>query len=125
MSLCRGVTLHKYLHYDTYVKPNFDWIIDIATQITQGMGFLHSKQIIHKNLKSRNIFIDDDCKAVITDFGLYSIYQKMSKSKKKELMALKKECIYYMAPELVRVLGSVKFETYFSYKTDVFSFGYT
>jgi kinase suppressor of Ras 2 len=89
MSLCRGVSLYKYLHNDSYVKPNFDWVIDIATQIVQGMGFLHSKNIIHKDLKSKNIFIDDDCKAIITDFGLNSINylcSKKSQSKKIKLI---------------------------------------
>lgn len=124
MSLCRGVSLYKYLHSDTYVKPNFDWVIDISTQIAQGMGYLHSKKIIHKDLKSKNIFIDDDCKAIITDFGLYSmtnLCHKM-KSKKNEPITSKND-IYYLAPELIRLLGSVKFQKNFTKKTDVFSFG--
>jgi len=58
MSLCRGVSLHKYIHIDAYSKPTFDWTIDIATQIAQGMGYLHNKQMIHKDLRSKNIFID-------------------------------------------------------------------
>ena len=72
MSLCRGVSLYKYIHLDAYSKPTFDWTIEIATQIAQGMGYLHNKQMIHKDLRSKNIFIDG-CKAVIADFGLYSI----------------------------------------------------
>jgi kinase suppressor of Ras 2 len=80
MSLCRGVSLHKYIHIDAYSKPTFDWTIDIATQIAQGMGYLHNKQMIHKDLRSKNIFIDG-CKAVIADFGLYSITLLGKKSK--------------------------------------------
>ena len=38
----------------------------------QGMGYLHAKRIIHKDLKTKNIFFDRD-KVVITDFGLFNV----------------------------------------------------
>lgn len=40
--------------------------------ISQGMGYLHAKGIIHKDLKSKNIFLDNG-KVVITDFGLFNV----------------------------------------------------
>lgn len=40
--------------------------------IFQGMGYLHAKGILHKDLKSKNVFYDNG-KVVITDFGLFSI----------------------------------------------------
>ena len=36
------------------------------------MGYLHAKGIVHKDLKSKNIFLESG-KVVITDFGLFSI----------------------------------------------------
>ena len=39
----------------------------------QGMGYLHSKGIIHKDLKSKNIFVDGK-RVVITDFGLVGLH---------------------------------------------------
>lgn len=36
------------------------------------MGYLHAKGILHKDLKSKNVFYDNG-KVVITDFGLFSI----------------------------------------------------
>jgi serine/threonine protein kinase len=72
-SFCRGTTLYRYLHMDTNTKPlAFDWILDISIQIAQGMGYLHNKQMTHKDLRSKNVFIDGN-KALIADFGLYSI----------------------------------------------------
>lgn len=38
----------------------------------QGMGYLHAKGIVHKDLKTKNIFFDKD-KVVITDFGLFNV----------------------------------------------------
>lgn len=84
MSLCRsGMTLYDYLHLDVHpAKPasNIDWLIDIATQIAQGMGYLHNKQLIHKDLRSKNVFIDGG-KAIITDFGLYSFTKLCNKQR--------------------------------------------
>ncbi len=36
------------------------------------MGYLHAKGIVHKDLKSKNVFIENG-KLVITDFALFSI----------------------------------------------------
>lgn len=36
------------------------------------MGYLHAKGIVHKDLKSKNVFYDNG-KVVITDFGLFGI----------------------------------------------------
>ena len=38
----------------------------------QGMGYLHAKGIVHKDLKTKNVFFDKD-KVVITDFGLFNV----------------------------------------------------
>lgn len=38
----------------------------------QGMGYLHARGIIHKDLKTKNIFLENG-KVVITDFGLFSV----------------------------------------------------
>lgn len=83
MSLCRhGLSLYSYLRSDVHAKPasNIDWLIDLATQIAQGMGYLHNKQLIHKDLRSKNVFIDG-CKAIITDFGLYSFTKLCNKQR--------------------------------------------
>lgn len=125
MSLCRGVSLHKYLHTESssaYSKINLDWNIDICTQIAQALGYLHNKQMIHKDLRSKNVFIDG-CKAVITDFGLYSIRKLCSKPKRNDLLPITKECVYYMAPEIVKLIGTDKIESAFSQASDVFAFG--
>lgn len=40
--------------------------------IFKGMGYLHARGIVHKDLKSKNIFLENG-KVVITDFGLFSV----------------------------------------------------
>lgn len=44
----------------------------LSPHLLQGMGYLHAKGILHKDLKSKNVFYDNG-KVVITDFGLFSI----------------------------------------------------
>ena len=34
-------------------------IVIIAQQIAQGMGYLHHRGIIHKDLKTKNIFLEN------------------------------------------------------------------
>jgi tRNA A-37 threonylcarbamoyl transferase component Bud32 len=48
--------------------------IDLAKQVTQAMGYLHARYIVHKNLSTRNIFLENDKnKVVISDTGLSSL----------------------------------------------------
>jgi len=44
------------------------------------MGYLHSKGIIHKDLKSKNIFVDGK-HVVITDFGLVGLHALCSNTR--------------------------------------------
>jgi serine/threonine-protein kinase len=50
--------------------------LDIACQLCAGLAEAHNSGIIHRDLKSANIFLcqngDGTCRAVITDFGLAS-----------------------------------------------------
>ena len=70
-SLCKGSTLYTHIHLRKD-KFNLNRIIAIAQQISQGMGYLHARGIIHKDLKTKNIFYENG-KIVITDFGLFSV----------------------------------------------------
>jgi kinase suppressor of Ras 2 len=70
-SLCKGLTLYTHIHLRKD-KFNLNRTIIIAQQICQGMGYLHARGIVHKDLKSKNIFYENG-KVVITDFGLFSV----------------------------------------------------
>ena len=51
-------------------------IVIIAEQIAQGMGYLHHRGIVHKDLKSKNIFLEKG-RAIITDFGLVNVARRL------------------------------------------------
>lgn len=69
-SLCKGSTLYTHLHVKK-TKLASSWV-SIAQQICQGMSYLHARGIIHKDLKTKNLFYENG-KVVITDFGLFSV----------------------------------------------------
>uniref|UniRef100_A0A1I7XT57 Protein kinase domain-containing protein n=1 Tax=Heterorhabditis bacteriophora TaxID=37862 RepID=A0A1I7XT57_HETBA len=72
MSLCKGRPLYQVLH-ESNEKLDLSTSLLLATQICQGVSYLHTKKILHKDLRSKNIFIESKNKVVITDFGLFSM----------------------------------------------------
>ena len=70
-----GNTLYTHLHLRKDKFP-MNKIIIIAQQIAQGMGYLHHRQIIHKDLKTKNIFLENG-RAIITDFGLVNVARRL------------------------------------------------
>lgn len=83
-------------------------LLPILRDILQGVRFLHSAvpQVIHGDLKSANILIDNKFRAKVADFGL-------SQKKNKGGTGTP----YWMAPELLRC------ESTNTAATDVFPFG--
>ena len=80
----------------------------IAYQVAEGMAYLHSKNMIHRDLKTLNILLDEDLSPRICDFGITrEIGEKMT-----GLVGT----LNYMAPE---VIG----RNQYNLKADVFSFG--
>ncbi|MCK5005513.1 MAG: serine/threonine protein kinase, partial [Candidatus Aminicenantes bacterium] len=47
-----------------------DEVVDIATQVAEGLKAAHDKGIIHRDIKSANIMITETGQAKIMDFGL-------------------------------------------------------
>lgn len=125
MSYCKGDTLYKSIH-ESKSKVQMSKAIQFATQIIQGLGYLHAKQIVHKDLKSKNIFIVGN-KIVISDFGLFSLTKLCNTyTKKRRLRDASWLC--YLAPELLRSLyvgrqQAIAPNMPFSFASDMFAFG--
>ncbi|XP_017023567.1 kinase suppressor of Ras 1 [Drosophila kikkawai] len=120
-ALCKGNTLYTYIH-QRREKFAMNRTLLIAQQIAQGMGYLHAREIIHKDLRTKNIFIENG-KVIITDFGLFSstklLYCDMG-------LGVPHNWLCYLAPELIRALQPEKPRgecLEFTRFSDVYSFG--
>uniref|UniRef100_A0AAQ4QUY0 RAF proto-oncogene serine/threonine-protein kinase n=1 Tax=Gasterosteus aculeatus aculeatus TaxID=481459 RepID=A0AAQ4QUY0_GASAC len=112
---CEGSSLYKHLHV---LETNFKIIqlIDIARQTAQGMDYLHAKNIIHRDMKSNNIFLHEGLTVKIGDFGLATVKARWSGSHQVEQPS---GSILWMAPEVIRMQDNNPY----SFQSDVYSYG--
>jgi len=103
-----GGDLRKILKDET---KELSWLLRsrIATDVAYAMTFLHSKGLIHRDLKSNNLLVSDNWKVKVCDFGFS---RRVNKDQQMTLCGTDE----WMAPE---VMCGDKYDE----KADVFSFG--
>jgi serine/threonine protein kinase len=92
-----GADLYDYVKSRKF-KLNEDRIREIALHIGQGIQYLHSVGIVHRDLKLENIMMTDSSDkgiAKLGDFGLSKILAPKEKSK--EVLGT----LGYCAPEIL------------------------
>ena len=97
--------LHRYHRLDATGRTI------AAFDIARGMQFLHSCQIIHRDLKSLNILLDAENRIRICDFGF------SRRATEDVLMTQNIGTPHWMAPEILAT------STVYSSKVDVYSYG--
>lgn len=76
---------------------SISWIIDIAIQICQGLGEAHRARIIHRDIKTSNILVDQSSRVRILDFGLADMVDKEPLTKTGSTLGTAS----YMSPEQI------------------------
>lgn len=109
-------TLYEHLHDDP--EQQLTWVtrVKIAVQAARGLEYLHGyacPPVIHRDIKSANILLDDEYNARVADFGLSLLGPSDSSKPLSELPA---GTLGYLDPEYFRL-------HYLTTKSDVYSFG--
>ncbi|GAB2278197.1 Proline-rich receptor-like protein kinase perk8 [Dionaea muscipula] len=109
-------TLHHHLHAG---KPVMDWAlrVKVAAGSARGIAYLHEDchpRIIHRDIKSANILLDNNFEAKVADFGLAKLAEELDGNTHVSTRVM--GTFGYMAPEYA---SSGKLTE----KSDVFSYG--
>ncbi len=87
-------------------------VIDIMTQLTDGLSHAHEAYIIHRDIKPQNIMIEDNGLVKITDFGIAMALNSTQLTQTNSVMG----SVHYLPPEQ----ASGKSATV---KSDIYSLG--
>ncbi|KAM0050719.1 putative dual-specificity kinase TKL-Pl-4 family [Helianthus debilis subsp. tardiflorus] len=106
-----GGTLKKYLIRNSRKKLSFKIVVQLALDLSRGLSYLHSKKIVHRDVKTENMLLDLNRTLKIADFGVARVEAQNPRDMTGETGTLG-----YMAPE---VLDGKPYNR----KCDVYSFG--
>ena len=87
-------------------------VIDIMSQLTDGLSHAHEAYIIHRDIKPQNIMIEDNGLVKITDFGIAMALNSTQLTQTNSVMG----SVHYLPPEQANGKGS-------TVKSDIYSLG--
>jgi len=87
-------------------------VIDIMSQLTDGLSHAHDAYIIHRDIKPQNIMIQDNGLIKITDFGIAMALNSTQLTQTNSVMG----SVHYLPPEQANGKGS-------TIKSDIYSLG--
>lgn len=111
MDYADGGDLQSKIKNQKTKQFNESQILDWFTQICLAIKHIHDKKILHRDLKSGNIFLTKDGKIKLGDFGIAKCLNNTF-DKARTLVGTP----YYLSPEIVQ-------DKPYSFKSDIWSLG--
>ncbi|XP_041999561.1 serine/threonine-protein kinase STY46-like isoform X2 [Salvia splendens] len=104
-----GGSVYEFLHKQSgsFKLPG---LLKVAINVSMGMKFLHQNNIIHRDLKSANLLMDENKVVKVGDFGVARVKAQTG------VMTAETGTYRWMAPEVIE-------HKPYDHKADVFSFG--
>ena len=110
-TFCEGGDMYKKIFREKNNYFEEDQIKNWLVQLLLGLSYIHDKQIVHRDIKTKNIFVQNEHTLRIGDFGIAKIFNQAQTMNKIVGTPL------YMAPECFK--QSKKY----NYKSDIWSLG--
>lgn len=107
-----GGELFNYILHHKYLKENV--AKKLFAQLISGVDYMHSKGLVHRDLKLENLLLDKHKNVIISDFGFVNSYNR----DKNDYMKTSCGSPCYAAPELVLTQSP-----YEGRKVDIWSLG--
>ncbi|OIT32545.1 PREDICTED: serine/threonine-protein kinase HT1-like [Nicotiana attenuata] len=104
-------TLKSYLIKNHIKKLPLHTVIKLALDVAKGLSYLHSQKIVHRDVKTENLLLDNEGRVKIIDFGVSRVEASCPID-----MTGQNGTMGYMAPEVLACLP-------YDHKCDVYSFG--
>ncbi|KAG0724521.1 Serine/threonine-protein kinase Nek1 [Chionoecetes opilio] len=95
MDYCAGGDLHSLIAKRNAILFPEGRVLDWFVQLCLAVKYVHDRKILHRDIKSQNIFLTDDGRVRLGDFGIAKILNSSSE--------LARTCIgtpYYLSPEM-------------------------
>ncbi|GLT30285.1 hypothetical protein SLA2020_050920 [Shorea laevis] len=106
--MARG-SIYDYLHKQrgVFKLPS---LLKVAIDVSKGVNYLHQNNIIHRDLKTANLLMDENEVVKVADFGVARVQSQSG------VMTAETGTYRWMAPEVIE-------HKPYDHKADVFSFG--
>ena len=112
----------EYMHMDlehcmkTYPDIPLPYKTSILRDVAYGLAYLHSHNIIHRDLNAGNVLLTESLRAKIADLGVAKLFER--ETVRKHTMTVAPGAVDFMPPE--STVSSPKYDC----KLDIFSYGH-
>ncbi|XP_066281681.1 serine/threonine-protein kinase pdik1l-B-like [Branchiostoma lanceolatum] len=124
LDYCNGGSLDSFIFRD---NPNRATLLQLLCDTTEGVAYLHGRNVVHGSFKPDNILVDNSGQrpiVKIADFGLVRVWEQGGWDVNSYYKQADNNAILYLSPEIIGPLLAQRLDfVRYTAKADVFAFG--